>query len=139
MEETGVAISTDLVKWQRYFDNPVLKIGPTGEFDDLFASDPVVLRHNDIWIMFYFGNCSDGHARDGVVFSDDLLHWQKGNKVLVDVGQEGSIDSKHACKPGIISKDGKLYHFYCAVSPAGDKHLGEIEHSEVRGITLATS
>jgi len=86
-----------------------------------------------------FGNCSDGHARDGVAFADDLIDWRKANQILVDVGLEGSIDSRHAHKPGIISKDGKLYHFYCAVAPARDKLSGEIEHNEVRGIALATS
>ena len=139
LEETGVATSTDLENWERYSGNPVLKVGPAGDFDDKFASDPCVLRHNGTWIMFYYGNCSDGHARDGVGFSDDLLHWQKGNRVLVDVGPDGSIDSKYAHKPGIITKDGRLYHFYCAVAPAEDRHLGEIDHSEVRGISVATS
>ena len=138
-EETGVAISTDLVNWQRHSANPVLKIGPTGDFDDRFASDPCVFRHNDVWVMFYFGNCSDGHARDSVAFSNDLLRWQKGNEVLVDVGPAGSIDSTHAHKPGIISKDGRLYHFYCAVTSAQNGRLGEIEHNEVRGIALATN
>jgi len=137
-ERTGVAISTDLVTWQRYSDNPVLGLGSRGDFDDRFASDPCVLRHNDTWIMFYFGNCTDGHAREGVAFSDDLFHWRKARQPLIDVGPPGSIDSKYAHKPGIISKDGKLYHFYCAVAPAIDGQLGEIAHHEVRGITFAT-
>jgi len=41
--------------------------------------------------MFYYGNCSDGHARDGVAFSGDLLNWQKGGEVLIDVGAPGSL------------------------------------------------
>ena len=36
--------------------------------------------------------------------------------VLIDVGPKGSIDSKYAHKPSIISHRGALYHFYCAVS-----------------------
>lgn len=138
-EETGVAISTDHIKWRRYSGNPVLRTGHSGDFDDLFASDPCVLRHNGTWIMFYFGNCSDGHARDGVAFSHDLLHWRKEGQVLIDVSPAGSIDSKYAHKPGIISKDGRVYHFYCAVAPARDRQLGEIEHHEIRGIALAMS
>ena len=139
IEETGVAISTDLETWHRHSDNPLLTVGLQGEFDDKFASDPCVLRHDGSWVMFYHGNCTDGHARDGVAFSEDLIHWKKGNSVLIDVGPAGTIDSKYAHKPGIITRDGTLYHFYCAVAPAGDMRLGEITHSEVRGITLATS
>lgn len=38
----------------------------------------------------------DGHARDGVAFSDDPFTWRKGGQVLIDVGEEGSIDSQYA-------------------------------------------
>lgn len=137
IEQTGVALSNDLVHWERYGGNPVLRVGPAGSFDDLFASDPCVLRRGDAWIMFYYGNCSDGHARDSVAWSRDLLHWVKLDQILVDVGPPGSIDARHAHKPGIITRDGRLFHFYCAVSPASDPRMGEIEHNEVRGIAVA--
>ena len=45
VEQTGMATSTDLVHWARHPDNPVLCVGAPGQFDDLFASDPCVLRH----------------------------------------------------------------------------------------------
>lgn len=139
VEQTGFATSHDLIHWQRHPQNPVLRIGKPGEFDDRFASDPCVFRHGDRWVMFYFGLCSDGHARDGAAFSDDLQTWHKANEVLIDIGTPGSIDSQYAHKPGMISRDGSLYHFYCAVAPVQDHHLGEIDHTEVRGISLATS
>ncbi|MDD5705018.1 MAG: hypothetical protein PHR35_03775 [Kiritimatiellae bacterium] len=139
IEQTGVAVSNDLLHWTRDEDNPVLRVGPRGAFDDLFASDPCVLRQDDTWIMFYFGNCSDGHARDGVAFSDDLRHWRKSPEILIDIGSEGAIDSRHACKPGIISRDKTLYHFYSAVAPATDAQPGGIECKEVRNIALARS
>ena len=138
-EQTGFATSTDLVHWTRHPANPVLKVGSVGDFDDRFVSDPVILKHEDAWLMFYFGLCSDGHARDGVAFSGDLMRWRKSGEILIDVGPEDSIDSRYAHKPGIIARDGTLYHFYCAVAPARDKQQGEIIHGEVRGISLATS
>lgn len=139
IEQTGFATSDDLIHWQRYPGNPVLPIGKPGDFDERFASDPVVFRHKDTWLMFYFGLSLDGHARDGVAFSDDLRHWRKSGEILIDIGPNGSIDSKHAHKPGIIAHGGKLYHFYCAVASAADRHLGEIEYNEVRGIAVATN
>ncbi|MCB9458189.1 MAG: hypothetical protein H6670_00970 [Anaerolineaceae bacterium] len=139
IEQTGFATSTDLLHWQRFPGNPVLPIGPEGAFDDHFASDPCVLRHEDTWVMFYFGLSYDGHARDGAAFSDDLQHWQKMDDILIDVGPEGSIDSRYAHKPGIITAGDTLYHFYCAVSPADPSQLGSIDHSEMRGIAVATS
>lgn len=156
VEETGVATSTDLVHWERYKGNPILKVGSSGSFDDLFASDPCVFRHDDLWVMFYFGNCSDGHARDSIALSKDLLHWEKSGKILVDVGSEGSVDSHHACKAGIIAKtesidshhahkagviakDGQLFHFYCAVAPVNNTKTGQVKADEIRGIALAVS
>ncbi len=137
VEQTGVATSRDLVHWERYPGNPVLPVGPQGAWDDHFASDPVVLRDRETWLLFYYGLSSDGHARDGVAASADLLHWTKVGPPLIDVGAPGSIDSLYAHKPGIITREGILYHFYCAVSPARDPKQGEIEYRQTRGIAVA--
>jgi predicted GH43/DUF377 family glycosyl hydrolase len=139
IEQIGVAMSSDLIHWERYHGNPILKVGRRGDFDDIFASDPCVFQFQDHWIMFYYALCSDGHARNSVAFSNDLLNWTKSNEILIDVGPPGSIDSRYAHKPGIIARNGTLYHFYCAVSPADSPRIGEIEHGEVRGIALAHS
>jgi predicted GH43/DUF377 family glycosyl hydrolase len=138
-EQTGCATSADLKHWTRRTESPLLKVGPPGAFDDLFASDPGVYKVGDAWALFYFGNCSDGHARDSVAFSPDLIHWEKSNEVLLDIGASGSIDSRHAHKPSMFFHAGKLYHYYCAVAPASDPHLGEIEHDELRGLSVCTS
>lgn len=139
LEQTGFATSVDLKRWQRSSLNPVLPVGVAGAFDDRFASDPCVLRDGETWVMFYFGNSSDGHARDSYATSCDLVHWTKSGQVLIDVGVAGSIDSKYAHKPGIITKDGILYHFYCAVEQIDPQVVGDVEVRELRGITLATS
>lgn len=137
IEQTGFATSRNLIQWERHPGNPVLRVGAKGAFDERFASDPCVFRHGDAWIMFYFGLSGDGHARDSVAFSTDLVSWEKSNAVLVDVGGPDSVDSKHAHKAGMIARDGKLHHFYCAVAPAGGRKLGAIKHNEIRGISLA--
>jgi len=132
-----LATSPDLVHWTRCADNPLIRTGEPGAFDDRFASDPCVLRDGSGWVMFYYGYSSDGHARDSAATSPDLLQWSKTGKILVDVGAPGSVDSRYAHKPSVIAHDGRLYHFYCAVCPANDPRQGEVEHSEVRGISVA--
>ncbi|MCX8183108.1 MAG: hypothetical protein N3F08_01620 [Crenarchaeota archaeon] len=139
VEQTGLATSSDLKKWKRFEKNPVLTIGRRGSFDDVFASDPCVLKCGDLWAMFYYGLSSDGHARNSVAFSRNLLQWEKSGEVLIDVGPKGAVDELHAHKPSLIFWNGKLYHFYCAVTPAANRRIGEIEYHEVRGITVATS
>jgi len=137
-EQTGFATSRDLVRWDRYPGNPVLPIGMPGQFDDIFASDPCVLRARDVWIMFYYGYSSDGHARDGYAVSEDLKTWRKSGEILIDVGPPGTLDDKYASKPAMIYGNDRLYHFYGAVTQFPKRKLGGIEHTEIRGITFAT-
>jgi len=138
-EQTGLVVSTDLKSWKRAFDHPIIANGPAGSIDEIFASDPCVVRHQGKWIMFYYTLSADGHARDSAAFSDDLLHWEKLGEALTNPGGPGQVDSEHAHKPAVITKDGILYHYYCAVSPATPGSTGEITHNEHRGIALATS
>ncbi|WP_243063582.1 hypothetical protein [Humibacter sp. RRB41] len=139
IEQTGVAVSNDLVNWRRLQDDPVLRAGRSGDFDEIFASDPCVLRDGDRWVMFYFGLAADGHAREGYATSDDLVHWEKSGEILLDVGARGSIDSTHVHKPAVITWDGRLEHYYCAVAPRSPIRVGDVEQHEFRGIAKATS
>jgi predicted GH43/DUF377 family glycosyl hydrolase len=138
-EQTGVAVSGDLKTWKRLGGNPVVPVGPKGAFDDIFCSDPGVVRVDGTWAMFFYTLGSDGRARDSVAFSDDLLHWRKSGEILIDVGPSGSIDSRYAHKPSVITRDGKLCHFYCAVSPMPERIVGKDKTTESRGIGLATA
>lgn len=127
-EQTGVAISRDLSQWTRHEGNPILRNGGAGSPDEIFASDPCVLRYGEQWAMFYFGLDGKGVARDLLALSPDLLKLNKCEGVLVDVGAAGSVDEKYAHKPAIICRQGVLYHFYCAVSK-----------DDTRGISVALS
>lgn len=138
-EQTGLAISRDLITWERWSENPVLSTGAPGDFDERFASDPCVLRDGDFWVMFYFGLAVDGHAREGYATSRDLLHWEKSQEILLDIGPAGSIDSTHTHKPAVITWNGTLEHYYCGVSPQEPVRLGGRVQPELRGIARATS
>jgi len=119
--------------------NPVVPCGGPGDRDERFAADPCVLRDVDSWVMFYYGLSEDGHARELVAFSDDLVHWEKSGEVLIDVGPKGSIDDQYAHKPGVIAKDGVLYHFYGASRKKGPADTDEVNAKDRRCIAVATS
>ncbi|NIA13542.1 MAG: hypothetical protein GWP08_05630 [Nitrospiraceae bacterium] len=138
-EQTGLVVSDDLKHWRRHDANPLVRNGPAGAVDDRFCSDPCVLRVGGTWLMFYFTLSTDGHARDTVAFSKDLVHWEKSNEILIDVGPEGSIDSRYAHKPSVFAHEGLVYHFYCAVAPPKQPRMGDVDVREIRGIALATS
>jgi predicted GH43/DUF377 family glycosyl hydrolase len=138
-EQTGIARSNDLRTWRRHPANPVVRNGPPGSFDELFASDPCGLRGDEGWYLFYFGVSRDGHARDGVARSADLLEWSQDHVPILDAGAPGAVDDRHAHKPCVIARDGALYHFYCAVGDraAGSGTAGGVEHYQSRGISYA--
>jgi predicted GH43/DUF377 family glycosyl hydrolase len=52
----GYAISTDGITWQRdTVNNPVLKTGATGQWDDTYLTAPQVLRIGNTYYMWYSG------------------------------------------------------------------------------------
>lgn len=128
-EQTGIAMSKDLKSWIRYAENPILRNGGPGAYDEHFASDPCVLRNGEEWAFFYFGLDKKGVARELVATGPDLFHPTKHPRPLVEPGPPGSYDSKYTHKPSIVCWKGVLYHFYCAVG--GDP--------EVRGIGVSRS
>jgi predicted GH43/DUF377 family glycosyl hydrolase len=130
-EQTGVAISHDLKTWQRFSGNPTIANGPPESPDCRFASNPCVLKNGKVWAFYYFGLDNHGVARDLLATGPDLLHPQKSDQIMLDVGPPGSVDSAYAHKPSMFAHQSILYHFYCAVSKQDGKYT--------RGISVARS
>jgi len=148
-EQTGVATSIDLKTWTRCSENPILKNGPRGAStypagtpfppgqplvdarDSRFASNPFVVQNGCDFAMFYFGfgYQRPGRACEMLALGADPFTFVKVPEILIDVGVPGSIDETFAHKPSVITHQGILYHFYCAVSGKYPK--------EKRGIAVA--
>lgn len=74
----GHAISNDLTNWEVLPD--VLQIGAPGEWDDYGTWTGSILKHEDIWYLFYTGikSCESGLVqRIGLATSTDLMHFTK--------------------------------------------------------------
>ncbi len=120
MEQTGLAISTDLLNWKRHPGNPVVRVRPQG-YDERFASDPKVFRDGDHWVMFYFG-VGRGGAHIMVAFSRDLLHWTAHPEPLYKAGgHPGGLDKTYAHKTSLVycARNDVFYMYYCAVGNKG--------------------
>jgi beta-xylosidase len=126
-EQIGMAVSSDLRRWKRYGDGPVIvnrkKESPNR---GAISGDPQIVKMGDIWVMFYFGAFWEPGAFDTFAASSDLVRWTRwtGPK-LIEPSE--SWDSTYAHKPWVIKHEGVVYHFYCAVGEQG------------RVIALATS
>ncbi len=151
-EQTGVATSSDLKTWTRYKGNPILPNGPRGSAtyppsnpvsstqpptpdarDSRFASNPFVVQNSHGYAMFYYGfrYQRPGRACEMLALGSDPYTFVKVPEILIDTGAAGSIDETFAHKPSVVTHEGVLYHFYCAVS-------GQYPN-EVRGIAVARS
>jgi len=79
----GYASSSDGISWQRdTTNNPVLRNGDTGRWDDQFVALPGVNYIDNTYYMWFNGNYPDAHARHrqvGLASSTDGIHWNKYN------------------------------------------------------------
>jgi predicted GH43/DUF377 family glycosyl hydrolase len=122
-ERIGMAVSDDMLHWQRYQIDPVMghKIGITG--------DAVLQKMDHLWVMFYFGAFWEGRkdAFNRFACSYDLVHWTDWNGDDL-IHPSEPYDAKFAHKSYVIKYNGVVYHFYCAV-----------DNKDHRGIAVATS
>ena len=119
-ERIGMAVSNDMLHWQRMGDGPVIDNGKG------ISGDPQIVRMDDKWVMFLFGLGWGPGAFDSFYVSRDLIRWRKWDgEVLVQPSEPW--DKTFAHKPWVIYHDGIVYHFYCSVGKGG------------RQIALATS
>ncbi len=141
-EQTGVAISHDLLHWKRHPYNPILRVSEGG-WDGRFVSDPCIVRDGAYWLNFYFGYgkvYEDGcaHAQEGLAFSKDLLTWEKMREPILCFGKPGAPDSGHAHKASVLMADQVLYHFYCGTRPWKEGDATQ-NSGEFRTICLAAN
>jgi predicted GH43/DUF377 family glycosyl hydrolase len=122
-ERIGLAVSDDMVHWQRYMREPILQheVGITG--------DALVQKIGNIWVMFYFGAFwkDKGGAFNRFACSYDLVHWTDWTGDDLIKSSE-PYDEKYAHKSCVVKWKGVVYHFYNAVN-----------NKEQRGIAVATS
>jgi len=129
IEQMGLALSNDLLKWRRYEQNPVIPNGPKGSYNEKFSSDGKVYRDGDHWVSFFFG-VGRGGAHVMTAFSRDLYHWTVDPEPIYKAGGNPSgLDKKYAHKISLVwnPANERYYMFYCAVGNQG------------RGIGLITS
>jgi len=128
VEQTGLALSDNLLDWSRHDDNPVIPNGPEGSFNEKFSSDPKVFWDRDHWVCFFFGVGRKG-AHIMVAFSRDLFHWTVDPEPIYKAGGNPSgIDGRYAHKISLVwnSANETYYMYYCAVDKKGTRGIGLI-------------
>jgi predicted GH43/DUF377 family glycosyl hydrolase len=129
-ERIGLAVSNDMVHWERNRKEPVLNHGAG------ITGDPNIEKIGDIWVMFYFGAFwstsgptwqKKGGAFNRFACSYDLVNWTDWDGEDLIKSSE-IFDGQFAHKSFMVKYRGVVYHYYCAVNKA-----------DQRGIAVATS
>jgi len=122
-ERIGMAVSDDMVHWQRYGKDPVI------DHHQGISGDAFLQKMGKVWVMFYFGAFWKDRpsAFNRFACSYDLVHWTdwQGDDL---VKPSEPYDEVYAHKSFVVKHKGVVYHFYCAVNKKGQ-----------RGIAVATS
>ena len=119
-ESIGMAVSDDMLHWQRYGEDPLIT-----RYQGI-CGDAQIARYEDLYIMFYFGAFWEPGAFERFACSYDLIHWTDWQgEHLIKPSED--YDQQYAHKPWVIQWEGVVYHFYNAVG-----HQGRV-------IALATS
>ena len=123
-ERISMAVSKDMVNWERFGNEPLIN-HHTG-----ICGDAVVQKIGDVFVMFYFRAWwTDQYATafNRFACSYDLVHWTDWRGPNLIEPSE-AYDDLFAHKSCVLKHDGIVYHFYNAVDKKGN-----------RGIALATS
>jgi arabinan endo-1,5-alpha-L-arabinosidase len=101
-----LATSTDLWTWRRCTQNPMV-------VDGVDARDPMVLRVDDHWVMYYAATSTPQGGFHTVVSvtSRDLIHWSNCKEVFrsrTSGTYGGDTES-----PFVVHRNGKYYLFVC--------------------------
>lgn len=123
-ERISMAVSDDMLHWERYEHNPLIN------HHKGISGDAIIQKIDDVYVMFYFGAFwpdMDAAAFNRFACSYDLVNWTDWTgENLIEPSED--YDGLFAHKSCVIKHKGIVYHFYNAVDTLGN-----------RGIALATS
>jgi predicted GH43/DUF377 family glycosyl hydrolase len=112
--QIGLATSTDGLQWKKHPNNPVLKIGAAGKWDDKHLTSPFVMRDGAVFKMWYRGESAQfpGKGSTGYAESPDGVRWERysGNPVFTPAAS--GWDSRSLTIYPIVKRNGKYEGWY---------------------------
>lgn len=117
MRPVGYATSPDGSTWTKHGDNPIMGVGPPGDFDDRGVWPGTVIFDGDRYRMWYTGEHSDPYDYDwriGYAESDDGFSWTRHSEPVLDPGH---------------GWDGNLVYFPKVVIEGPTHHMWYVGHS----------
>lgn len=130
-----LAISDDCITWERHPENPVV-------VDGYEARDPMVLRVEDRWVMYYTATSNPEGGQFVVVAteSDDLVHWS-GRRIVYTDPSAGTFGGPTE-SPFVVARNGR-YHLFIGPDWQGlmssMENTGRYDPASYRGTRVLAS
>ncbi len=107
------------LEFTAYDHNPVLIHGEPGSWDEIYMACPFIVRHAEIFYLFYQGLNTNGIKAIGVATSDDGYHFTKygSNPVLKPDGH--GFDAYGIGQPVVVKNDSGWVMYYNAMDRVG--------------------
>lgn len=101
-------------RWEKYADNPVLKLGENGDWDSWSLATMNVLKVGDTCHMYYeAGGSGLTDYQIGHAISTDGINWVKDPvNPVIPFGEQGEWDDKETWDPFVIYEDGIFKMWY---------------------------
>jgi len=107
----GLATSPDGIFWTKDSTNPVLDLGPAGNWDDHEAMHPWVIYENGTYKLFYNGH-DDTLQRIIYAHSQDGIDWTRYNDhPMLESGMPGQWDENEIGPMCVVNRD-SMYHMW---------------------------
>lgn len=113
-EEIGLAVSKDLIRWEKYKNNPVLKSNDYW-WDKAHVSRCCVFQEKNKYYIYFAGNVGKNHYQEriGLAISEDLVSWKKiCREPVLNLGQKDEWDGFHIADPRVIKINDLFLMFY---------------------------
>jgi len=121
-QQIGLAYSADGVFWRGHGDQPVLRPGPDGVWDDEGVANPAVVHDATGYKLYYSGY--DGQIwRIGLATSTDGVTWTKVANPVLKPGNVNAFDS-HGVDAPAVYYDGRRYRMWYTGSDDQYKRIG---------------
>jgi predicted GH43/DUF377 family glycosyl hydrolase len=128
--QIGYATSPDGINWTKYHDNPVLKTGLAGSWEETWVYFPSVIFDGLIFKMWYSG--AEGNPitwenwveRSGYATSPDGIIWTKWGEPVLDVASAGKWDDYLVGNGGVLFDD-NIYKMWYIGSDNAYFNIGE--------------
>ncbi|MCG3211418.1 MAG: hypothetical protein FOGNACKC_05064 [Anaerolineae bacterium] len=91
----GHSTSSNGTNWTKDAANPVLDVGPPGDWDWLNAYAPSVIDYNSTFVMWYSGQTLPDAWQTGYALSKDGTNWTRQG-LLIPEGATGAFDNASA-------------------------------------------